>query len=97
MYPLNITSIEREARKLRSEELQRIQGVMWARMGVYFRLLAASGKAALNVISKSVRPLFSWNPQDAAPSHRADGPSLFTRASLTLRTLFSWNPQAHRY
>lgn len=96
MYPLNVTSIEREARKLRSEELQRIQGVMWARLGVYFRLLAASGKAALAVISESVRPLFSWNPQDAAPGQRADGPSLRTRASLTLRTLFSWNPQAHR-
>ena len=96
MYPLNITSIEREARKLRSEELQRIQGVMWARMGVYFGLLAASGKSALHVISESMRPLFSWNPQDAGPAHRTGSPSLLTRASLTLRTLFSWNPQAHR-
>lgn len=95
MYPLNITSIEREARKLRAEELQRIQGVMWARMAVYFRLLATSGKSALAVISESVRPLFSWNPQDAAPGYRAGSPSLLTRASLTLRTLFSWNPQAH--
>lgn len=95
MFPLNITSIEREARKLRNEELQRIQGVMWTRMGVYFRLLAVSGKSALKMISESVRPLFSWNPQAAAPSQHTGGPSLATRTSLMLRTLFSWNPQAH--
>jgi hypothetical protein len=91
MYKLDTVEIVREAKEARALEMQRIQGLMTQRLGLYFRLLAGSASDAGN----SLQPLFSWNPQDAAP-RRVTGPSLLTRASLALRTLFSWNPQALR-
>ncbi len=94
MSPINVSKIEQNARKLRAEEMQRIQGLMLARLGLYFRLLSASGLAALAALTESVRPLFSWNPQAAA--RPAMGPGLLTRLSLAGRALFSWNPQARR-
>ena len=92
--PINIPQIEQEARLLRASEMQRIEGLMLARLGLYFRLLAASGLCALNALAESVRPLFSWNPQAPAAARRGRGP--LTRLSLALRALFSWNPQARR-
>lgn len=96
MSPINVSKIEQQARKLRAEEMQRLQGLMLARVGLYFRLLAASSLAALAVLAESVRPLFSWNPQASAVQAAAGrpGPGLRTRLSLALRALFSWNPQA---
>jgi hypothetical protein len=96
MSPINVSMIEQEARRLRAEEIQRIQGLMQARIGLYFRLLAASGLSALAVLAESVRPLFAWNPQAsvAQTATRRPGPGLLTRLSLALRALFSWNPQA---
>jgi hypothetical protein len=91
MNQLDTLKIIREAKEVRAAEMQRIQGLMTRRIGLYFRLLAGSATDAGN----SLQPLFSWNPQDAAP-RRVTGPSPLTRASLALRTLFSWNPQAHR-
>lgn len=96
MSPINVSKIEQQARKLRAEEMQRIQGLMLARLGLYFRLLAASGLSALAVLAESVRPLFAWDPQ-APAAQTATGrprPNLPTRLSLALRALFSWNPQA---
>ncbi|MBI5108554.1 MAG: hypothetical protein HZA62_07380 [Rhodocyclales bacterium] len=92
MYQIDTEKFIREAKEARALEMQRIQGLMTQRLGLYFRLLAGSVADAGN----SLQPLFSWNPQDAAP-RRATGPSLLTRASLALRTLFSWNPQAQRH
>lgn len=94
MSPLHVSKIEQNARKLRAEEMQRIQDLMLARLGLYFRLLAASGLHAIATLAESVRPLFSWNPQ--ASARPAKGPGLLTRMSLALRALFSWNPQAGR-
>ena len=94
MSPLNIAKIEQEARRLRAAEMQRIEGLMLARLGLYFRLLAGSILSAVAVLTESVRPLFSWNPQTAASPVK--GPSLLTRLSLAGRALFSWNPQANR-
>lgn len=91
MNQLDTLKIIREAKEVRAAEMQRIQGLMTRRIGLYFRLLAGSATDAGN----SLQPLFSWNPQDAVP-RRVTGPSPLTRASLALRTLFSWNPQAHR-
>jgi hypothetical protein len=94
MSPINIAKIEQEARLLRAAEMQRIEGLMLARLGLYFRLLAASGLSAIAALTESVRPLFSWNPQ--APAAARQGPGLLTRLSLAGRALFSWNPQADR-
>jgi hypothetical protein len=94
MSPINIAKIEQEARLLRAAEMQRIEGLMLARLGLYFRLLGGSILSAANVLTESVRPLFSWNPQ--APATPRQGPGLLTRLSLAGRALFSWNPQADR-
>lgn len=98
MTPFNVSKIEQNARKLRAEEMQRIEGLMLARLGLYFRLLAASGLSVLAALGESVRPLFSWNPQEpvAQTGARRPAPSLLTRLSLAARALFSWNPQAGR-
>jgi hypothetical protein len=98
MSPIDISKIEQEARLLRATELQRIEGLMLARLGLYFRLLAASALSVLAVLAESVRPLFAWNPQAsvAQTATRRPGPGLPTRLSLILRALFSWNPQARR-
>jgi hypothetical protein len=66
MSPLNIAKIEQEARHLRAAEMQRIEGLMLARLGLYFSLLSGSLISAVAVLAESVRPLFSWNPQAPA-------------------------------
>ena len=98
MSPLNIAKIEQEARLLRAAEMQRIEGLMLARLGLYFRLLSGSILSSVATLAESVRPLFSWNPQAAAmpTATRRQGPGLLTRLSLAGRALFSWNPQARR-
>jgi hypothetical protein len=63
MSYLNISDIERQARLLRAQELQRIEGIISARLGVYAHLLAASAAAGVHAVGKALRPLFSWNPQ----------------------------------
>ena len=91
MINYDTNEIVRQAREMRAEEMRRIQGLMTARLVVYVRLLAGS----LADAGEALRPLFSWNPQNAKSGTRASGPTPLTRASLSLRTLFSWNPQAH--
>ena len=88
--PLDTNEIIKEAREMRAVELRRMQGLMTARMAVYLRLLAGS----LAALGESLRPFFSWNPQDPVADRRI--PNLFARANDLLRACFSWNPQAHR-
>jgi hypothetical protein len=63
MSSLNISAIDRQARQMRAEEMQRIQGVFAERLRLYGQLLAATFMSALGAIGAGVRPLFSWNPQ----------------------------------
>jgi len=63
MSPINIALIEQEARKMRAEELQRIQGLISARLHIYGQLMAATALSGLAAIGDILRPLFSWNPQ----------------------------------
>ncbi|NJD34101.1 MAG: hypothetical protein FIA96_04590 [Betaproteobacteria bacterium] len=94
MSSIQVSKIDQAARKLRAEEMNRIEDLMLARLGLHFRQFSAGGLNALAVLAESVRPLFSWNPQaDARP---ANGPGLLTRLSLAARALFSWNPQGRR-
>ena len=68
MSPINITEIERQARQLRAQEMQRIQGVISARLRLYGQLLAATALSGLAAIGSGLHLLFSWNPQARHPS-----------------------------
>ena len=68
MKPIDIVRIEQEARQLRARELQRIEGVIAARLGLYGRLLAATALSALAAVGERLRPLFSWNPKTHHPA-----------------------------
>ena len=92
MYRFDTAAIIREAKEVRAAEMQRIQGLMAKRLGLYFRLLGGSAADAGNAL----QPLFSWNPQDVSRRRPATGPGLAARANDLLRSLFSWNPQARR-
>jgi hypothetical protein len=94
MAPIDIPRIEFEARQLRAEEMQRINGLISARMALYGRLMAASMLSGLATLAEILLPLFSWNPQTASAPR--PGPGLLNRLSRAGRALFSWNPQAHR-
>ncbi len=94
MAPIDIIRIEYEARRLRAEEMQRINGLISARLALYGRLMAASALAGLTALAEVLLPLFSWNPQAASTTR--SGPGLLNRLSRAGRALFSWNPQAHR-
>jgi len=63
MDSLNIAAIEQQARRLRAQEMQRIQGLIAERLRVYGRLLGATLLSGLAAVADSLRPLFSWNPQ----------------------------------
>ena len=98
MSPVNIPAIEQQARRLRAEEMQRIQGLVSTRLGLYARLLGATGLSGLVAVGEILRPLFSWNPQERASGAEAASrsPALLTRLSRLGRRLFAWNPQARR-
>lgn len=98
MLPLSIPAIEQKARQLRAEEMQRIRGLVSARLRLYGRLLGATALSGLIAIGESVRPLLSWNPQERASRTDAGVQSqgLPTRLNRIGRRLFAWNPQARR-
>jgi hypothetical protein len=98
MSPIDITRIEQQARQLRAEEMQRINGLVAARLRLYVQLLAATALSGAATVAAILRPLFSWNPQQAAAADRFEGQhrSLLSRLNSAMRWLFSWNPQAHR-
>ena len=68
MSPLNIAAIEQEARQIRAKEMQRVQGLVAARLRVYGQLLLATVLSGMVIIDNGLRALFSWNPQ-ARRSH----------------------------
>lgn len=68
MSPIDLAAIERQARQLRAEEMQRIRGLVSARLNLYGQLLGATARSGLAAVGKTVRPLFSWNPQTRHPS-----------------------------
>lgn len=63
MTRIDIADIEREARKMRAEEMRRLSGIFADRMGLYFRLLGGSIASLNKLLSEALRPMFSWNPR----------------------------------
>lgn len=94
MAPIDIPAIERQARTLRAQEIQRLQGLFAERLSLYVVLLGSSLLAGLEVLANALRPAFSWNPQDVSAK---PGRSVVARLNRGARALFSWNPQAGRH
>ncbi len=93
MEQIDVRRIEREARALRAQELQRLQNLFAERMSLYAVLLGNSLLGAAEAAGNLIRPLLTWNPQDAA---RSTGPTLGVRLNRAARALFAWNPQRKR-
>ena len=65
---INVVVIEQEARQLRAKEVQRISGLVSARLRVYLGIIGATTMIGLTAAGKALRPLFSWNPHAHRPS-----------------------------
>jgi hypothetical protein len=93
MESIDIPAIERYARQLRAQEIQRLEGLFAERARLYALLIGGSLLSLLEAIGEVLRPLFSWNPQD--PKKRSASPSLLVRINDGARALFAWNPRKH--
>lgn len=98
MQPIDIIEIERYARQLRAQEMQRCSGLVASRVALWVKLLAHALLAGLLGLATLVRPLFSWNPQpvDTTANVSAAGRLLgkhMNRLNHFAQKLFSWNPQ----
>lgn len=98
MHPINIAEIERHARELRAQEMQRYSGLIAGRLALLLKLLAQTLLSALRGVGALLRPLFSWNPtpiDTTANASKAAGlvSRLLARLNNFVRRLFSWNPQ----
>lgn len=94
MAPIDIPAIERQARALRAQEIQRLQGLFAERLSLYVVLLGSSLLAGFEALADVLRPAFSWNPQEVPAKPRR---SMLARLNRGARALFSWNPQAGRH
>ena len=93
MAPIDIPTIECQARALRAQEIQRLQGLFAERLRLYALLLGNSLLSLLESLANTLRPAFSWNPQTLAIK---PGKSVLERLNRAARSLFSWNPQNRR-
>lgn len=91
MQPIDIPTIERHARQLRAQEIQRLEGLFAERARLYVVLLGHSLLSLAEIVGRHLRPLFSWNPQETQQKTRE--PSLLARLNRGARALFAWNPQ----
>lgn len=91
MDSIDIAAIERHARQLRAQEIQRLQGLFAERVRLYGLLLGHSLLSLAETVGEALRPLFSWNPQDK--KELSAGRPLFMRLNEGARALFSWNPR----
>ena len=94
MEKIDIAAIERQARALRAQEMQRLQGIFAERLRLVALLFGHSLVSGLSAAGEFLRPLFSWNPQDRQDS--AVSITLAARGNRLLRRLFAWNPQHRR-
>jgi hypothetical protein len=96
MQPIDIPSIEQQARELRAAEIHRVHDLFAKQAEVVGHLATASTLAGLNAVSQMLRPLFSWNPQAHTPSSEHHFAPQLERLNDATRALFSWNPQDRR-
>lgn len=94
MTPIDIPTIERQARALRAQEIQRLQGLFAERLSLYVVLLGTSLLSVLEALANALRPVFSWNPQEVSAK---PGRSVLAKLNRGARALFSWNPQRRHH
>jgi hypothetical protein len=92
MEPIDIVAIERRARQMRAQEIQRITGLFGERMRVYLALVLASLWLGVLATARALQALFSWNPR-SRPVDRSNCRNWAARANSALRGLFAWNPR----
>jgi len=96
MAPIDIPTIERQARELRAAEMRRLNGLFAERSALLVKLAANSILAGACAVGEMLRPLFAWNPQSSpAPLTVSIEPAV-RRMNSVARSLFSWNPQERR-
>jgi hypothetical protein len=59
----SIITITEQAHQLRAEEMQRIYGILYAKLGVGSCKLCTLTLVALTAFSEVLRPIFSWVPR----------------------------------
>jgi len=64
MERIDIQAIERQARAMRSAEIQRLQGLFAERASLYAVLMGHSLLNGVVAVGELIRPLLTWNPQD---------------------------------
>lgn len=64
MTPLNISAHEHEASDLRLVEVHRFEDLAVANLRLCGHLASVAVISGLTFVSESLRPLFSWNPDD---------------------------------
>lgn len=94
MNPIDIPTIERQARALRAQEIQRLQGLFAERLSLYAVLLGNSILELFSTVAERLRPAFSWNPQELSGKIT---PAIGVRLNRLARRLFAWNPRAGRH
>ncbi len=90
---IDIAAIERHARALRAQEIQRLHGLFAERLSLYAVLLGHSLLGALGFVGEALRPAFSWNPQALTGKIR---PAIGVSLNRLARRLFAWNPRVGR-
>lgn len=96
MTPIDIPSIEQQARELRAAEIQRLNALFAERSALVVQLAAGSALAGAHVLGEMLRPLFAWNPQSRPVPYAMDIEPALARMNDAARSLFSWNPQDRR-
>ena len=91
MERIDIIEIERRARALRAQEMQRLTGLFGERLRTYVALVLASAWLLVLASGRVLQPLFAWNPQERPA--RAAVRRWAARANHALRDLFAWNPR----
>lgn len=69
MLPIDIVAIEQRARRMRAEEIQRMEGLVWARLTLLVGLLAGSIGSGVKYAVSALRPLLSLYPRAGRIRH----------------------------
>lgn len=69
MLPIDIIAIEQKARRMRAEEIQRMEGLVWARLQLLVSLLAGSIGSGVTEIASALRALLTSHPRAGRIRH----------------------------